>query len=69
MEEAGRLGIPIEEVLAYSGHSKRSLPVLMAYRDFAKNRQCELAGYVADGAQTPEEKTGGEVVRNPEPSE
>lgn len=66
MEEAGRLGIPIEEVLAYSGHSKRSLPVLMAYRDFSKNRQGQLAGYVADGAQTPEEKGEGEVAAQSE---
>jgi integrase/recombinase XerC len=50
MEEAGRLGIPIEEVLAYSGHSKRSLPLLLEYRDNLRDRQGELATLVAGGA-------------------
>jgi integrase/recombinase XerC len=52
MEEAGRLGIPIEEVLAYSGHAKGSLPLLLAYRDRIRDRQGEIAGLVAGGAKS-----------------
>ncbi len=59
MEEAGRLGIPIEEVLAYSGHAKRSLPILLTYRDNVANRQGQLAGAVANGAHTPAAPTEG----------
>ncbi len=51
MEEAGRLGIPIEEVLAYSGHAKGSLPLLLAYRDRIRDRQGEIASLVAGGAK------------------
>ncbi len=50
MEEAGRLGIPVEEVLAYSGHSKRSLPLLLEYRDNLRDRQGELAAQVSGAA-------------------
>jgi integrase/recombinase XerC len=52
MEEAGRLGIPVEEVLTYSGHAKGSLPLLLTYRDRIRDRQGELAGLVAGGAKS-----------------
>lgn len=47
MEEAGREGIPIEEVLSYSGHAKGSLHLLLTYRDRLRDRQGELARRVA----------------------
>jgi hypothetical protein len=49
----GSVGIPVEEVLAYSGRSKRSPRLLLEYRDNLRDRQGELAALVAGGAGDP----------------
>ncbi len=52
MVEAGKEGIPIEEVLSYSGHAKGSLHLLLTYRDRLRDRQGELARRVAGEAKS-----------------
>lgn len=47
LEQAAERGIPIEEVLAFSGHAKSSVAILLRYRDRLGDRQGEIAGLVA----------------------
>jgi len=42
-------GIGLEEVLDFSRHSRKSLSILMVYRDRERNVQGQLASLVADG--------------------
>jgi integrase/recombinase XerC len=44
-------GIGLEEVLDFSRHSRKSLSVLMVYRDRERNVQGQLASLVSSGAQ------------------
>jgi hypothetical protein len=48
MVAAGEMGIPIEEVLGYSGHSPNSLAVLMRYRDNLGGERRRLAEAVSE---------------------
>jgi integrase len=56
LKEAGKTGTPIEEVLAYSGHSRQSLSLLLRYRDNLGDKQGELARRVAGRANVGEAK-------------
>jgi integrase/recombinase XerC len=45
-------GIGLEEVLDFSRHSRKSLSILMVYRDRERNVQGQLASLVSAGTQT-----------------
>jgi hypothetical protein len=63
LEEAGRTGTPIEEVLASSGHSRQSLSRLLRYRDNLGAKQGEIARRVAGRASSPEPPQRGIETR------